>query len=57
MKKKKMKIKIAGNIIILHVYQKPQSYEVQFLRSEVRQIFLVILGHFLHFYPTINPEN
>ena len=34
------------------VYQKPQSYEVQFLRHRVRQTeFFVILGHFLQFYP------
>ena len=32
----KMK-KNAGDIIILHVYQKPQSYEIQFLRYRVRQ--------------------
>ena len=34
-----------------HVYQKPQSYEVQFLRYRVKHIFFVILGHFLPFYP------
>ena len=34
-----------------HVYQKPQSYEVQFLRYGVWQIFFVILDHFLPFYP------
>ena len=34
------------------VYQKPQSYEVQFLRYRVRQLFFVILGHFLPFKPT-----
>ena len=28
--------KIAGDIVILHVYQKPQSYEVWFLRYGVR---------------------
>ena len=49
---------IAGDIIILHVYQKPQSYEVQFLRYRVRQFFFVILGHFCPL-PTLpnNPEN
>ena len=46
-----MNKKIAGDIIILHVYQKPQSYEVQFLRYGVRQNLFVILGHFLLFYP------
>ena len=34
-----------------HVYQKPQSYEVQFLRYRVKHVFFVILGHFLPFYP------
>ena len=34
-----------------HEYQKPQSYEVQFLRYGVRQFFFVILGHFLPFTP------
>ena len=38
-----------------HVYQKPQSYEVQFLRYEVRQNF----GPFLSFKspPLNNPQN
>ena len=39
--------------MILHVYQKPQSYEVQFLRYGVRQNFFVILGYFLPFYPLL----
>ena len=40
------------------VYQKPQSYEVQFLRYGVRQTeFFVILGHFLPLYPLNNWEN
>ena len=30
----------------IHVYQKQQSYEVQFLIYRVRPFFLVILGHF-----------
>ena len=34
-----MKKKIAGGIIILHVYQKPHSYEAQFLRSGIKQNF------------------
>ena len=38
--------KIAGNIIILHVYQKPQSYEIQFLRYRVRQSFWAIFCPF-----------
>ena len=38
-----------------HVYQKPQSYEVQFLRYGVWQIFFVILDHFLPFYPPPPP--
>ena len=42
-----------------HVYQKPQSYEVQFLRYGVRQFFLVIFGHFLPLFSPLpnNPEN
>ena len=35
-----------------HVYQKPQSYDVQFLRYGVRQIVAVVLGHFLSFSPS-----
>ena len=35
----------------IHVYQKQQSYEVQFLIYRVRPFFLVILGHFLPFTP------
>ena len=30
-----------------HVYQKLESYELEFLRYRVRQMFLVIWGHFL----------
>ena len=37
--------------------QKPQLYEVQFLRYGARQNFFVILGHFLFFYPPIPPNN
>ena len=41
-----------------HVYQKSQSYDVQFLRCGVRQIeFFVILDHFFTFYPPKNPKN
>ena len=40
-----------------HVYQKPQSYEIQFLGHGVRQIFYVIFGHFLPFDPPNNPKN
>ena len=47
-----------------HVYQKPQSYEVQFLRYIVRLICFFILGHFLLYTtPTLTalhpniPEN
>ena len=36
--------------------KKSQSYDVYFLRYGVWQFF-VILGHFLLFYPTIDPEN
>ena len=37
-----------------NVYQKPQSYEVWLLRYGVRNIFFVILAHFLLFYPLTN---
>ena len=40
-----------------HVYQKPQSYEIQFLGHGVRQISYVIFGHFLPFDPHNNPKN
>ena len=40
------------------VYQKPQSYEVQFLRYGVRETeFFVILGHFLPLYSLNNQKN
>ena len=40
------------------MHQKPQSYETQFLRYQVRRKgFFVILGHFLPFYPPNNPKN
>ena len=38
-----------------HMCQKPQSYEVQFLRNGVRENFYVILGHFLPFYSPSPP--
>ena len=39
-----------------HVYQKPESYEVQFLRHRVRQICFVTLGQFLPFtHPQLSP--
>ena len=49
---KKWKNQIAGDIIILHVYQKPQSYEVQFLRHRVRQNFFF---HFVPFFALLPP--
>ena len=57
---KKWKNQIAGDIIILHVYQKPQSYEVQFLRHRVRQnFFFSFCAIFCTFtpHPPNNPEN
>ena len=42
--------KFAGDIIILHVYENPQLYDVWFLRYGVRQAeFFVILGLFCPF--------
>ena len=39
------------------VYRKWWSYDVWFLRYGVRQTeFFIILGHFLPFYPLIDPE-
>ena len=53
----KMK-KIAGYIIILHMYQKSQSYEVWFLRYGVRhRFFFLVLDRFLSFYPPSNLKN
>ena len=50
--------KLPGDIIILHVYQKWQSYHVHFLRYGKRQAeFFVFLGHFLPFYPPNNTKN
>ena len=49
--------KFGGDIIILHMYQKSQSYDVWFLRYKVRQAeFFGILGHFLPFQLADNPE-
>ena len=40
------------------MYQKWQSYNVQFLRYQAWQTeFFVILDHFLPFYPPNNPKN
>ena len=40
------------------MYQKLQSYDVEFLRYGVRQTtFFVISGHFQHFYPPNKQEN
>ena len=45
----------SGEVIILHVHQKSQSYDVCLLRYGVQQTeFFVILGHFL---PTNNLKN
>ena len=52
------KVKMSGDIIILHRYQKWQPYDVWFLRYGAQRIELfVILDHFLPFYPANNPEN
>ena len=48
---------IVWYIIILHVYQKPQSYGVWFLRSRGRQNVLSFWAIFLPFYPSNSPEN
>ena len=40
------------------MFQKPQSYDVRFLRCGVRQTeFFGILDNFLPFYSTNNPQN
>ena len=44
-------------IILQQMYQKPQSYEIRFLRYGVRLIIFAILGHFLPFYPPNNTKN
>ena len=44
--------------IILHMYQKPRSYDVCFLRYGAWQTeIFAILGHFLPLYPTNNQGN
>ena len=40
-----------------HVYQKPQSYEVQFLRYRVRQFFLCHFRPFFALYLPLHPNN
>ena len=40
-----------------HVYQKPQSYEVKFLRYRVWQNYFVILGHHHHQHHQHHPNN
>ena len=53
----KMK-KIAGNIIITHVYQKSQSYDLRFLDTEWdRQNFLSFWVISCPFYSPNDPEN
>ena len=49
--------KIAGDFIILHVCQKPQSYKYASWDRVWQTSFLFILGHILPFYPTIDPGN
>ena len=49
---------MSGDIIILHVYHKWQSYDEWFLRYGVWQTeFFVNLDRFLPFYPPDNPKN
>ena len=46
-----------GHYHFTHVYHKWKSYNVWFLRYGARQtIFFLVLGHFLSFYPSNNPE-
>ena len=53
----KMK-QIAGDIIILYMFNKNHNHEAQFLRYRVKQTELfVILGRFLLFYLPNNREN
>ena len=53
-----MKKKCWGYHQFTHVHQKPQSYDVCYLRQRVRQTeCFVILGLFLPFYLTNNPVN
>ena len=39
------------------MYHQWQSYDIWFLRHRLQQIFFVILGHFLPFYPPPHPSN
>ena len=62
-KKKKTEFwneEIASGIIIshtfTHVYQKPQSHEVQFLRYRLRQNFLSFWTIFYSFTPLLTPK-
>ena len=52
---KKMKTNCWRYHHFTYVYQKPQLYEVQFLRYEVRENFFVILPHSLPFYLPLLP--
>ena len=53
----KNKKKLSGDIIILYMYHKWQSY-IWFLRYGAQQTkFFVILDHFLPFSSTNNPKN
>ena len=45
------------NIVGHNLYQKPQPYELQFLRYGVRQSFFVMLSYFLLFDPPSNKKN
>ena len=50
--------KLAADIIILHMHQKPQLYEIRFLGYGVRGTeFFVILCYFCPFTPPPLPNN
>ena len=57
MKKWKKKKKCWRYHHFTHVYQKPQLYEIQFLRCRVRHNVFVVLGRFLPSPPPLPPSN
>ena len=55
--KKKKKEKKSGCYHFIQVHHKWKSYDAWFLRYGAQEIFFLILGHFLIFYPTNNLKN
>ena len=49
--------KTSGDVIILNLCNKKHDHMYAYSDMEYDRPIFVILGHFLLFYPTIDPEN